>query len=756
MKSKLLSVVLAIGVLYLGWNHGMWLPCAAIGLLLLRWFFVRSRESAWLKHALGETLDGNAAPIHACAHWPWEILWLIAGLVAMLGAFCYLESREPFYFTQDDNFCVALPELLQGCRSFFSGVFPQWNPYQMLGCPSSSTGLYGYTYPPTYAAYFIARFVISNEYYTVEALVFIHLIGGFLATYWAARQWRIGPPLAMVAGLSYMLSGYTLVTGRSWSNMLGAIAWLPVLIGAVGCMMKGPVGWKWAVGCGVGIGLFFHCGFVQMWVFALLFCPSILVVLVASRQLPLRRATWSFPAVLLGIALATPLLYVQMGFGAEVMRADAGLGMAVKDLLAMILPYPLTRSGHPQNYAAGTPSMGIIFYSGTAPCVVAALTISSLLGVKWSKRALAENVLLICALLALLMAFGDKAYLWAMLRKLPWFDKFRNAERFLPFFVLFTGLGSGRVLHRIFSGWKNPKLWEAGAAVIMSVLVAYTVSLPPPSYWSFRDRPYPKLPASLESQLRPSDPLKPQRIATLMPMDENPRRADGEGYVFGMEQSFASAYSLLAFNGYQPLVWNHRIYKEYVGKHLESPGDLWDLEKLKTAIALQQRNRSEVCKVYGVDSLILYGEFAPLFVKYYPALAAYAAEDAPVFVMKVPGVSPLAFPEHIPEAAFPIQFSARGTTVDVSALTSGGSFIINILAWPDFRVYADGHEIPFVPDEWGRMRVQVPAQTAVLEARYSPPWGKGIGLGMALGIVSIVAIITLTNGLREHSSRTDG
>src|SRR5215467_1291193 len=60
-------------------------------------------------------------------------LWPLAGLVFMCGALIFLEARQPYYFTQDDNLAQFLPGMLQGCRSLAAGVFPSWNPYQFLG-----------------------------------------------------------------------------------------------------------------------------------------------------------------------------------------------------------------------------------------------------------------------------------------------------------------------------------------------------------------------------------------------------------------------------------------------------------------------------------------------------------------------------------------------------------------------------------------------------------------------------------------------
>jgi len=664
-------------------------------------------------------------------------------LAATVGAWVIMEARDPYFFTQDDSFCQGLPVILQGCRSFFSGVFPQWNPYQLAGAPTSCLGVYGLTYPPTYLAYAVSRFGLGNEYCTLEVLALLHLVGGFVAMYWAARTWGMAAPLAMAAGLSYALSGYALIAGRSWCNMLYAMAWLPLVFGAAGVLRRRPVTWKWAVGTGLAIGFFFHSGFVQVWVYALAFLALVLGALVLSGALPVRRALWVVPAVLVGIAVAAPLLYVQMHFASGTVRFHTSGGIMAKGLLAMLLPPPLVQEASRMGYKFGKYMQA--YYSGTLFCAVGALTLAGLTATRWSKKVIAGNIWLLCAVLALVLAFGDKAYLWPALCKLPWLGKFRNAERFLALFNCFIALGGGIALQRVIAGTTKARVWAGAAAACVAVLMLYHTGLELPAFWVAADKPYPALPASLEAMRVTEDTPRPQRATTLMPMEAVPIRSMSTGYPLGLEQNFASAYSILAINGYDPLIWNHAFCQRYLGKAVGPHKSLWS--DLPGAIAAEAAHRPALCKTYGIRWLVVFGEFAPLFAGHYPEPGDSQAGS--VYVWTVDGVSPLAFAEERPEGAFPIRFSGRGAVVHVSALPQGGPFIVNVLAWPDFKVYADGKAIPFAPDEWGRLRVDLPPGTTRLEARYSPPWAKGTALGLSLGAVAVVLVLVLARTGRD-------
>ena len=676
--------------------------------------------------------------------------WFALGLAGILAALAILEVNQPYYFTQDDNFCQGLPIWLQSGRSLLDGVLPQWNPYQLAGEPTANVSGVTLTYPPVYLAYFVARFILRNEYCAIEVYLWMHLLAGFCATYWAARKWRVAPPLATAAAWTYTLSGFVLIGGRSWANIMGVIALMPLLFGALAVLKDGrptpgeseptsssdPVKWRWIAGVAIVVGLSFHAGFVQLWVYALGFLILAAALLAATGSLPFHRFLWLIPALLLGIAIAAPLLYVQMEFASGVARADSGRGLRPDGILAMFVPYPLVRAEHPQRYGLGPggESIGEFHFSGAVFVVACVALTAALTGFRFSKRVFAANVLVLCAALAFVCALGDKGYLWYLMRQAPWLAKFRNAERFLAVFNLFTAIGGAAALTRLFSGCGRRKRWEAGAALLVLALMLWHAQVSRASFWPFEDRPYPALPDEMKRIAQYPDPLKPHRIASPVPMERIPLRHRAPTYALSMDQNFPTVYSLLSLNGYDPLVCDHDFFQRYLAPAFGRHESAWS--NLNEALEVESLNRLDRYKAYGVRWQVLWGPAVRLYAGIYPELLAYTRPPI-AHLWEFKDVSPLAFPEHRPKDAFPIRFSGRGATVDVTGCPEGGAFIINVLAWPQFKVYADGHPIPFQPDQWGRIRADLPADVTKLEAVYSPPWMRGLVLGLILASAAI-------------------
>jgi len=679
-----------------------------------------------------------------------NLLWLGTALLVLFLAIFFLECRQSYYFTQDDNYCQVLPLILQGCQSFFSGVFPQWNPYQLLGQPMACQGLYGLTYPLTYVSYAFAHFILGKEYATIEILAILHLTIGLLAAYWTARVWGVSAPLAAAIALSYILSGYALIAGRCWINMLNAMAWLPLVFGALAVLKNGPVTWKWAGATGLVIGIFFHSGFVQIWVYALMFFGVVLGVFVLTGEVPWRRSLWVIPAILSGIALAAPLLYVQMKFAADIVRVTSGYssqGLGFKYLLAILAPHPLVEMRHHLGWGNKYPEyMSHLYYSGTVFFFFVSFGLIRLAVIPKSKKAFTENIWLFCALAALLFSFGDKALMWALLSKLPWFGKFMHPERFLALFNFFIALGGGIVIQGLLGGRRGRRYGEIVIAGLVAAAMLYHVTQARPAFWFFEDRPYPSLTREQQTTFLGGDPLRPQRMATLTPMEDSPLRYPNlPQYTLSLDLNFATVYSILSFDAYDPLSWCHAFCINHLFKNLgEHPRAIDDFH---AAAAAESRNRLPLCRAYGIRWLTVFRPLASIYAPYFPR-EGQVTETPVSYIWTLPGVCPLAFAEADPGTAFPIRFDGRGATVDVrrqgvaTSCPRGGPFIINILAWPDFRVYADGTPIAFTPDDWGRMRIDVPPGVSTIEARYSPPWAIGFGLG---ALLAVLAFITMRN-----------
>ena len=184
--------------------------------------------------------------------------WLGFGLAVVAAAGLVLELRDPYYFTQDDNFAQFLPIILHGCSVLAGGAFPDFNPFQQMGAPVAGVGVYALTYPPTWASCAVADRLLGTPAAALEVFAFLHLAAGFGAAFWAGRAVGVRPALAAAAALSFALSGYFLIAGRSWYYMLPVALWAPLLVVAVERLRRGTPGLGWAVLSGLAVGVFLH------------------------------------------------------------------------------------------------------------------------------------------------------------------------------------------------------------------------------------------------------------------------------------------------------------------------------------------------------------------------------------------------------------------------------------------------------------------------------------------------------------------
>ena len=218
------------------------------------------------------------------------------------------------------------------------GVFPTWTPLQLLGGPLAEIGTYALTYPFTYLSYFIAEFLLGNKNLTMEIFCWMHLLAGF------SGRLLAGPTAGSVAtvgvglGLCLALSGFALIGGRSWYYMTPAFVWVPLLSIALLKLQTRVPSWRWTLGTGLVIGLFFHAGNAQMWVYAMGFTAFFVLWSCLVRLMPWGRLLAAVPAGLIGMGLAAPLLVPQSLATRELNREGGGGSDVAKGGLRSLSP----------------------------------------------------------------------------------------------------------------------------------------------------------------------------------------------------------------------------------------------------------------------------------------------------------------------------------------------------------------------------------------------------------------------------------
>jgi hypothetical protein len=654
-----------------------------------------------------------------------RLLWPALGLAGVLVSLLLLEKSYPFYFSQDDNLDSILPVMLQGCRSFFEGRFPEWNPYQFMGSPTTVLGYYGFTYPFTYFSYWFARDVLGNGNALIEVLCFTHLLFGYLAMYWVVRGERCRPSIAMLAASCYALSGYALIFTRSFVPFSPLLLWAPLLVVCLQELARGRTGWKWTLAFGVCMGLLFHAGHIQMWAYTILLVDFAILLFLLTGTIHFRELLPCAAAHLLGLAIAAPLLVPELLAARDATRYPDNSGI-LSGLQGLFVPVTVSASPHPVNWGAGHP-IGEMYYSGTLFMLLAAALLLSALAMRWRQPIARQNIWFLCAFLSFLLALGNRGILWTTLVHLPGFDRFRYPFKFLGLLNLFVMLCGAVALERFLRYRRHGIRVELPLVLVVCGLLAYHCTLSTAAFCVFTFTPYPQPDPEITRLLLPDgERYYPKLVPAetnaggLAVMNGNGNRSTDPKFLDSFMNEWPTLQGVFSIHGYDPLVYDSPNVKRMAIQ----------------VIRLPQRSLAE----YGVKYLLEYtpsqfpGQSVPLA---WPGTQlVYTAGRINLYELPFP--RPMCFPERDPSRALRVQFDASGATIDTSELPQGGLIILNMLWWKSFRANAGKTMIPTEADDWGRVRLSVPVDTASVRLAFRPPWEIG---WLTAGVLSLGAML---------------
>jgi hypothetical protein len=681
-------------------------------------------------------------------------LWFWAGLAFVAVAFGLLELLDPYFFCQDDALALELPGVLMTCRGIWQGLAAEYNPYTFLGSPTPAIGG---VYPPLYLAYGVARHLLGDEHATLDVFAAIHLLAGYGLTFLVARRLGIGPVLAVLTSLTFVLSGPVLVMARCWHSFSVLPAFIPLFALLIDRLRSGPVTWRWPVITGACLGLYYHAGFPQLFVLG---CGLMLVhavALAAVGLVPRRRLVWLLPALAFGAAISIPVFYQQWRLSREISLNDAGGGDGVGgNLLSMLLPYPLVQGTLPNMWGSlNLQWNGHFYYFGSVLLVAFLAAVAVLAWRRIGGRSHVANTgdsarlqlaLVIPAVVAFLLALGESGGLWWLMGLLP-VGLRNNAFRAMPWFVFFACLAGARFLedllddprlYGLHSGRPAPerrsRLLFAIAGVGL-VLVALHLTRVGIAFFTYGFRPYPPLPAELAKVVDPDEAGRQQRIMSLAAM-----RSTDPSYPLALPHNLPCEYEVPALFGYDPLVQRFGRYSACVERIMNTPqealaayGVRWLLAHRTTwgGWKPQTPNRFErvlpfvdLLQTLGNNRQKSLGEFDQFLV-----------------AIEIPDASPLAFDTAHPTDALPLRMSVAGLDIDLVPGADSRKIVVNFLRYPDIVATADGSRVEVTEDEWQRIVVAVPAAAKEIRVRYSPPRAVGVTIAAVLALLGGVATL---------------
>jgi len=638
------------------------------------------------------------------------------GLLLLACALAGLEVWQPQYFVQDDNYAQFLPIIVQASRSFFAGTFPTWNAHQLLGQPTTTVGVYALTYPPTYLCSAAARHVIGNDAWTLDVFCIGHLLAGYVVlARWLQRDLGVRGWLAAQAALGFALSGFFLVGGRSWFYMVPLALWLPLIFQAFFRTLAEPSGRNAAL-LGAAIGLLFHAGNAQMWLYTLLFLGCAALLFFCSGAVRRAHVLALVGALCVGLLTALPLLVSQLDFTADVSRASWGSG-TVRGIFALGLPHPFVTAAGPNDWGGSDAKRMTAFYycgliSSAAALALALAWWRRLLHVPFERRQLASPVVL-CILLSaacLEVSYGSEGFGWPVLSRLPVLSKFTNPFKFIGFLSFFVAvLGAVYLEHALPKGPPPQRDRRAMAVMALAVvLLALHVPQTRVAFWTYADAVDRRLPQKLQA-LMPAD----QRVASVTPL-----RSGLAGHSDTLPNNLATLQGVLHIDGYDPLV------EAKPETRVRRDPATWRDFGVATVLVAPGIDARQLVQQHGLVHLL----------------------DLPtVRVFRVPEPRPLAFS---PDGAVEVQgwrISGHGLDIDVRPMLPQGRLTVGFLwrrgmhAWVQ-DTHGQRREVTVGQDALHRIVLALPPGTRVISLVYQPWWRFGAGLVLLLAVLLLAVL----------------
>ncbi len=150
----------------------------------------------------------------------------LVALILLMVAF--IESRQPFFFLQDDNRSLYLPFYVHNMRALLGGEFPLYNFHQYLGTPV--TIQYATLYPINYIGLWLSKLLFGNYFGAMEFIATFHLIIACLGFYCLTRFLKLREVSCFFGSIAWVFCGSVLITGNSWIQTVGYAAYIPWIL----------------------------------------------------------------------------------------------------------------------------------------------------------------------------------------------------------------------------------------------------------------------------------------------------------------------------------------------------------------------------------------------------------------------------------------------------------------------------------------------------------------------------------------------
>jgi hypothetical protein len=360
--------------------------------------------------------------------------------VGLLAAGCAVFAGDSLWggslWLDHDLLTHHYPWRAWAAETWAAGELPLWAPVAH-GFPLFADGQTGVLYPVNMALYVLLPVPVAYGW-----SVFLHQLWAAVGAFTLARVLERSTPAALVAGVSYGMSGF-LVTHLVYLGMFEVVAWLPwmVALGLYGSRHSR----RWWAAAGMATGMAWLAGHPQAALYATLAAGFVwLWHGVEGRR---RGAWWGVAALVLGAAIGLPQIWASLELAAFSPRAGgvdasfAAIGsLPLEEALNGLVPTPfgLDRPGDVDiafhHRGGGYHGRGVRFWETSFYLGIPAIMLALVAGrVRrgWPWWALAA--------VSFLWMLGDSTPLYAAVRWLPGVSFFRFPAR--AGFVLTLAVG---------------------------------------------------------------------------------------------------------------------------------------------------------------------------------------------------------------------------------------------------------------------------------------------------------------------------
>lgn len=643
----------------------------------------------------------------------------IFSVVIICIAFFILQNFCSFYFTQDDNLIQFLPVIIDFCEKLEFGQLSTYNPYQFMGFSPISTGVYALTYPLTFASFLIAKHILHNPYLLIEVFAFTHLVLGYFMMSRFVKLIGASATIATVGALCFVLSGYSVLVGRCWYYMLPLLFWTPAIMYTfIQVIRTSKI--QWIFLNALAVGMSFHSGNAQMWIYTIIFYWIIIAILYFSDKIILSKVLTLSSAFFLSMAIAAPLFYLQYDLTQKMPSDVWGSGIH-QGVWSMIFPWPIITSPYPIILKFGQEYQeleGQLFYSGTIFSLLGLLSIPIFLSFpflikkkEW-KEFFCNNFWLACGILAFAWGLGNEGPIWPLMKEIRPFNRFSNPFKFLHFINFFFITSGSLILQRIFSFSKNRKMIELLFLILMSGLMLFHISISKASFnTAMGFKPYPQL----------IDPVKSVTQSGYRIYSEDQRRYLGKNYEQTLPHNFPTIYKIPAWDGIDNITYRYHL----------------------TSTLLHKNLTTDIMQEYGIKYFLSASDVAPSLES---ADAKIFYQDNNFKIWELPNPLPLVFSDN-KKQDFPIKYVPTGLEIDISKLQDGNSLTINFAYYPQFEASIDDDPSKVILnfDLGGRVVAKILKTGKILKINYRPDYFSGFILSVIFIILSF-GLLLLQHG----------